>query len=121
MSFMLDAELQKSVNVSGRRFPSRTMLEVRQNSKSCDFCNFIASEIQIFAQKKDQDVQDDQTIVMSGVWKNYRYEGAHTCSRILESIRFDVNNASNNASSQRGYGLTIGTYPVCIQTGVLLI
>jgi hypothetical protein len=118
---MLDAELQKSVNASGQRFPSRTMLKVRQNSKSCDFCNFMASEIQIFAQKRELDVKDDQTVVMSGIWKNYGYKGARTCSRILESIRFDVSNASNNASGQQGPGLTIGTYPVCIQTGVLLI
>ena len=81
----------------------------------------MASEIQIFAQQRDIDVRDDQTVVMSGIWKNYRDEGARTCSRFLESIRFDVKNAPNNESGQRGYGLTIGTYPVCIQTGVLLI
>lgn len=121
MSFMLDAELQKSVNASGRRFPSRTMLKIRQNTNACNFCNFMASEIQIFAQKRDLDVKDDQTVVMSGIWKDYSYKEGQTCSRFLESIRFDVKNASNNASGQRGHGLTIETYPVCIQTGVLLI
>jgi hypothetical protein len=109
----LDEEFRKS---SGQSFPSRSLLQIRQNSKSCGFCNFIASEIQKFTQKKNLDVKDDALISMYGVWENYRPEGVRTCSRILEYIRFEVRRP---VWGQGGSGCTVGKYPVCIETSAL--
>jgi hypothetical protein len=115
ISFILDAELQKSVNASGQSY-RRTMLKLQQNSKLCDFCKFIASEIHIFARKKDLNVEDDRTVEMFGDWKTYRLGSNQHCSRILESIIFSVYNVDNVSREW-----TVGRYPVCIKSGVLPI
>jgi hypothetical protein len=114
-------QAQERINSDGQERNRRSVLSVRQSSKVCIFCNFLSSEIQIYGQKRDLDIADNHSVLLSGKWRRYNFNGERGGLRVLEAIWFQVYIPTGDASRPWQYKYYIGAYPVCIEAGGLLI
>jgi hypothetical protein len=101
---------------SEARNPRRRLLQIRESSKSCGLCNFIASEIQKLTLKHNiSNIEDDDLVVVHGTWQNYTENEGGACSRVLKSVMFQI---LGHEPGELNVKLMLGDYPVCIQNGV---
>lgn len=77
--------------------------------------------MEIFGEKRDPEITDDQTALISGNWKRYNFGGERGCSLILESIHFQIYKPTSNESHPWQPSYHLGNYPVYIEAGELLI
>lgn len=132
MSLLFDkrVQTQEKTSKNGQDVTRRTALSIRQNSKECNFCHFITSEMEVFPErrnpelfkdKRELEITDDQTALISGNWKTYNFGGERGFSPILESIHFQIYKPTGNESQPWQYSFYLGNYPVCIEASELLI